>query len=161
MKNLNVIGKLDGMKKYQRWKTSWGNEDVDVFSFLSSEGSPEEALIFCKIILPDLVIFKNFVFLEFRFDEKQISTWATEFENNMAKLQGFVNSVHLYDIFAGYQDDVDKAVFDSLAEAVATSWDMVLKKKFPSHDFVINRYSGEHGYGPAVSFCQLLPFEED
>ncbi|MCC8616785.1 hypothetical protein [Xanthomonas vesicatoria] len=158
MNNLSVISKLDGMKKYLEWRKSWGDEGVDVFSFLSSEGSPEEILVFCKIILPDLVIFNNFVFLEFKFDEEQVCYWATELENDMVKLQSFVNSVRLYDVFSGCQEDVGDTVFEILAEAIATSWEMVLKNKFPSQEFVINRSSGENGYGPVVSFYQKFPF---
>ncbi|MEC3889691.1 hypothetical protein [Xanthomonas campestris] len=159
MKNLNVIRKLDGMKKYQKWKESWGNSDLDIFSFLSNEGSPEEALVFCKILFPDFVIFNDLIFLDFRFDEKQVSAWATELGNDMENLQIFVNSVHLYDVFGGYQEDVDDAVFEALAEAVEISWGMILRNKFPSQNFVVNRSSGEHGYGPVVNFYQVFYFD--
>ncbi len=65
-----------------------------------------------------------------------------------------LNHVYLYDLFTGNLDDISDSVFLQLYKVMQCSWEMSLKKVFPTKEFVIELYNSESDYGPSLTFYQ-------
>jgi hypothetical protein len=155
MIKVNVIKPFEKLDKYESWKRGWKDQDeVDIFSYVSDMCSPEDMLLFCRVLFPDFVIFRGGIFLSRSFDVSVFNSWFEKLDGNMTSVERLMNHTHLYDLFSGCLEDVSDAIFLQLAEVLAVSWRLVLKDKFAEVDFSVNVTCSDRDYGPVVTFYQ-------
>ncbi|WNW12258.1 hypothetical protein RRX38_14265 [Pseudomonas sp. DTU_2021_1001937_2_SI_NGA_ILE_001] len=155
MKKIETTLPLSGLKRYEKWKSTWKNqEEVDEFSYISSVCYPEDCLIFCKLLFPDFILVMDSVFLEQKYDQKNWEQWKKSLNNNRQLIEKTINHTHLYDIFEENPEDIEDAIFKQIAERVLLSWTLILKKQFPDRDFHVEISDSEQDYGPTVTSYQ-------
>ncbi len=156
MKKIHVIPRLNGLVRYERWRSEWGEgSEVDEYSYLSHMCHPEDMLLSCKLLFPDFVSVGGGVFLGSRYDRELFDTWFEKLGGNLQATEKVINHTHLYDVFDGCSDDVDDRVFEQLANVMALSWQLVLREKFPSKTFKVEVSNTDQDYGPVISFYQI------
>ncbi|WP_447754790.1 hypothetical protein [Pseudomonas nicosulfuronedens] len=155
MKKIYSTDEFKGLRRYPAWRDSWENKDaIDIFSYISNVCNPEDVLLFCKILFPDFIEEKNAIILARNFDAASFDVWFSQLDGDVAEVERILNHTHVYDIFSGCPDDVEELVFEQLSEAIAVSWRLILRDKFPSKDFIVEATSSEQQYGPIVTFFQ-------
>jgi hypothetical protein len=153
MKNVDVIKPFEELHKYEAWKKRWKNQgEVDIFSYVSDVCSPEDMLLFCRILFPDFVVFQGGIFLSHTFNVSLFYSWFDKLDSNIASVERLMNHTHMYDLFSGCSEDVSDAIFLQLAEVLAVSWRLVLKDKFTHVDFSVDVTCSDRDYGPIVTF---------
>ncbi|PAU59238.1 hypothetical protein [Pseudomonas sp. PICF141] len=157
MIKINTIKPFSGLSKYELWRSQWADKNsVDVFAYMSDVCSPEDSLLFCRLLFPDFVVVGEAVILESKYNVDVFASWMQSFEGDIGAVERMLNHTHLYDVFAGCTDKVDDVVFEQLCEIVALSWRLVLKDKFPNRLFSVEVSNSDQDYGPVVTFFQVI-----
>lgn len=156
MKIVSSFAKVMGLKKFESWRAGWEEaESIDIFSYVEDVVSPEDSLIFCKLLFPDFVVFEDSVILEMKFDEPAFRVWLDHFSGDKSGVEKVLNHTHLYDVFSGSGSSVDDVVYEQLSNVLAMSWRMVLKERFPGRRFHVEAINSDQEYGPVVMFYQV------
>lgn len=157
MIKINTIKPFSGLSKYELWRSQWADKSgIDIFSYVSDVCSPEDSLLFCRLLFPDFAVVGEAVILENKYDVDVFASWMKSFEGDIGAVERMLNHTHLYDVFAGCADKVDDVVFEQLCEIVALSWRLVLKDKFPERLFSVEVSNSDQDYGPVVTFFQVV-----
>lgn len=156
MIKIKTIKSLRGLSRYPAWKAGWEKkEDIDVFSYISSTCNPEDLLLCCKLLFPDLIVVGDAVLLEHKYEPSRFDMWFSELEGDICAIEKIVNHTHIYDVFEGCSDEVDDAVFEQLSEVISMSWRLLLNSKFPERRFCVDVSNSDQEYGPVVTFYQV------
>ena len=153
---INTIRPFSGLSRYELWASSWAEKDnIDIFSYVSAVCSPEDCLLFCRLLFPDFFVSQGAVILNAKYDHDVFFVWLKKFDGDVRAVEEIMNHTHLYDVFSGCNDEVDDVVFEQLAELVSLSWRLVLKDKFPERKFSVEVSNSDQDYGPTVTFYQI------
>jgi len=156
MKKISVLRPFSNLVKYEEWRSSWGDQSqVDIFSYVSFFCGPEDVLLFCRVLFPDFVVDRGGVFLSRSFEMDNASSWFETLLGDVRAVERLLNHTHMYDIFSSCSQGVSDEIFLQLADAVAVSWRLVLRDKFPEKNFSVEVSNTEQDYGPTVTFYQI------
>lgn len=153
MKKIELINQFTSLDKFERWRSMWkSKETVDIYSYIKASFHPEDALIFCRILFPDVVFYNGGYFLEMNFEEKKVLEWFNSMDGGRQEVEKIVNHIHVYDIFDGCQEDVRDDIFEQLAKIISFSWKIALQESFPGVIFSVEVFSSDKTYGPEITF---------
>ncbi len=142
------------LKRYNAWKNSWSDpESITLDSYVSFNIHPEDALITYGVLFQEFIQIDECVFLKKHFDEANYKSWQDKLDNN-AQIEKVINHIHLYDVFANCQDNVEDDIFEALAEKVGYFWRLRLSNEFPDKNFIVEVSNTDQNYGPEVVFYQ-------
>lgn len=154
---VNSILPMFGLVRYESWKSGWAKKDeIDEYSYISSQCNPEDVLLSSKLFFPDFVVDRNGVFLESKYDSSVVGCWLEKFHGDLQATEKMINHIHIYDVFEGCSEDVDNRVFVQLAEVMAFSWRLVLREKFSDKNFNVLVSNSDQDYGPVITFFQII-----
>ena len=154
--SVNTIKPFVGLSRYESWKSHWAEKStVDIFSYVSEICSPEDVMLFCRLLFPDFVVRDDAVFLESRYDAAIFDVWLEQLNGDVNAVERVMNQIHLYDVFSGTASDVGDVIFEQLADIFAVSWRLVLRDKFPEKKFSVEVSNTEQDYGPTIIFFQI------
>ncbi|WP_411384038.1 hypothetical protein ACK3BK_07635 [Pseudomonas sp. L7] len=153
---VKTIHSMFGLVRYESWKSGWAEKDeIDEFSYISSQCNPEDVLLSSRLFFPDFVVDGNGVFLESKYDGGVVRCWLDQFNGDVQATEKMINHMHIYDVFEGCSEDVDNRVFEQLAEVMAFSWRLVLREKFSDKKFSVVVSNSDQDYGPVITFFQI------
>lgn len=131
---------------------SWirAGEAFDPRTFLQSTATVGEAAAMSMLFWPEFTEYRNGVFLGFLFERRGVDVWFDEFKGDKSAVEGVVNHVHLWDVFAP-KLEAEYAVLVELAPRIAAMWRAALKSAFPTREFVVSVADASEDYGPTIS----------
>ncbi len=148
------------LKKFKEWKEKWEKPDeMDWLSYLSFNCHPEDVLIVGKLFFPEFIERDGLIFLEIKFDEGIYSEWVARLGNDFISIQNVINHVHIYDLFAHCEDDVEDDVFIDICEMLKSTWEIRLKKLYPSISVCVESSFSDQDYGPTLKVYQRKRIE--
>jgi hypothetical protein len=65
-----------------------------------------------------------------------------------------INRVHIYDIFANCEDDVEDSVFERVGAMLKISWSNYLIREFPHKEIIVEYSNDQREYGPTLTAYQ-------
>lgn len=141
--------------RFLEWKKQWGEPDeMDLSDYVSFNIHPEDALSVLALTNPAFVEVDGCVFLGNNFEADNHEKWRDQFEGDKYKLQLLINHVHIYDLFANCNDDVEDSVFEKVGEFLKCSYAHALKSLYPERVFVVSLSIGDEDYGPVLTFYE-------
>lgn len=152
-KIINISEKI--LPKFLEWKKQWDNpEDMSVRDYVSFNVHPEEALMVGAVLQPTFREVDGCIFLDDKFEENNYRQWRKEFDGNKGRLEKLINHVHIYDLFANCNEDVEDDVFEKFGELLKTSYSLALKAMYPEREFIVSLTVGDMDYGPVLLFFE-------
>ncbi|MFI2661534.1 hypothetical protein [Micromonospora carbonacea] len=139
------LSKLPQMKGWIR-----AGEEFDPRSFLQSTASVGEAAAMSILFWPEFTEYRKGVFLGFLFERRGVDAWFDELKGDEVAVEGVVNHVHLWDVFAP-KVEAEYAVLAELAPRIAAMWRAALESTFPARRFVVSVADASEDYGPTIS----------
>jgi hypothetical protein len=146
------------LKVLKEWKLYTGQEQENIYDYISNNINPENVYLIGKYIYtPDIVKFEKGFFLTERISAIGYDVWMGNLNKNIIEVEKIINHIHIYDLFAHFNGDVDENIFLEIGKQMELSWKMYLKHKFPLEEFVINFDDGKNDYGPTITFYNKKP----
>ncbi|WP_155246753.1 hypothetical protein [Salinispora arenicola] len=125
-------------------------EEFDPRTFLLSTATVGEAAAMSTLFWPEFTEYRNGVFLRFLFERRGVDSWFDELKGDRRAVEGVVNHVHLWDVFAP-NSEAEYAVLAELAQRISAMWRAALKSAFPSREFIVSVVDASEDYGPTIS----------
>jgi hypothetical protein len=154
---INSIKAFSHLEQFELWRSQWGKKDqVDIYSYISCMCNPEHSLLFCRILFPDFIVVDGAVFLDFKYDDNIFNVWLERLGGDLCATEKMMNLTHVYDIFSGGDIRISDSdsVFEPISSAIAFSWRLVLRNKFPDKVFCVRESNSDQEYGPTITFYQ-------
>lgn len=139
---------LSKLPQLQGWLTD--GKEFHLYSFLLSTVTVGEAAAVSTLFWPEFTEYRGGVFLGFTFEQRGVDIWFDELKGDMSAVEGVVNHVHLWDVFAP-KSEAEYAVLNDLAQRIAAMWRAALKSAFPSREFIVAVADASEDYGPTIS----------
>ncbi len=127
---------------------------LDKFSYISRNCSPYNALFFCSLLFPSFVYIDGCCILECYYTEENFRNAVQNCGGDKRKIEEGMNNTLIYEVFEHFSGDVSDVVYEEIARIIKISWEMVLKKEMPEHNFIVECVIDEKNYGPVVTFYQ-------
>ncbi|MGH7511174.1 MAG: hypothetical protein ACREMZ_17175 [Gemmatimonadales bacterium] len=140
--DLSKLPQLEGWIK--------AGEEFDPRTFLLATVTVGEAAAMSTLFWPEFVEYRDGVFLKFLFERSGVDVWFDELKGDRSAVEGVVNHVHLWDVFAP-RSEVEYAVLGDVVPRLAAMWRAALKVSFPKREFVVSVVDPSEDYGPTIS----------
>lgn len=141
--------------KFKKWKEEgWTYQDID--AYIGMEIYPEDIEIFSTILLPNLIAYKDRIFIydnifKDEFDaKKSIDLLILSF--GLDDAEKLINRVRIPELFINNIDNTEPSTRMNIAKLIKHNWEYHLLKKFPNKDFTVEITGGK--FDPEVVFYQ-------
>lgn len=141
--------------KYKKWREQ-GWEYQDIGAYIGMEIYPEDIEIFSTVLLPNLIEYKNRIFIHDNISNNEadarkcIDLLILNFGIDDA--EKLINRVRITDLFINKIDNTEHSTCMNIAKLIKHNWEYHLLKKFPNKDFIV-AIIGE-AFEPEVVFYQ-------
>lgn len=150
-----MIISIEKIRKFITWKKEWSNSyQMGISNYISFNIQPDDVLILSKLFFPDFIEFDTCVFLKENFSETNYFVWKEQLNNNNSLIEKVINEIHVYDIFANNDENIEEFVFEEIGKVLQYSWASHLKNIFPTKSFIVDYENNENSYGPTLIIYQ-------
>jgi hypothetical protein len=152
---IKIINSIPNIEKTNTIMNSIEKDSyLDKISYISRNCSPYNAIFFCSLLFPSFVFIDGCYILEYYYTEENFRNAVRNCGGDKRKIEEGMNNTLIYEIFDHFSESVSDVVYEEIAEIIKFSWDMILKKEIPEHNFIVECIIDEQNYGPAVTFYQ-------
>ena len=132
----------------------FGGRPFDPRNFLSETTTVAEASSVLMIVFPELVEYREGVFLKFAFSPANVDVWLNELGDDVSAAEAVVNHVHLWDVFSP-NEEREYAALSEFAHRMAQIWRACLRETFPNRQFEVTVSDDPSDYGTTVTFASV------
>ncbi|MFT9417960.1 hypothetical protein [Acetobacter sp.] len=152
---IKIINSIPNIEKTNTIMNSIEKDSyLDKISYISRNCSPYNAIFFCSLLFPSFVFIDGCYILEYYYTEENFRNAVRNCGGDKRKIEEGMNNTLIYEIFDHFSESVSDVVYEEIAEIIKFSWDMILKKEIPEHNFIVECIIDEQNYGPVVTFYQ-------
>ncbi|WP_273839493.1 hypothetical protein [Providencia rettgeri] len=155
MKKVTLVEEPYDLIRYESWKNEWASpNDIEINDYISDCCNPEDILCSIKLLIPEFLDVDGCILLSDRYEKNNFEEWKKQFGSDLSAIEKMLNHVHVYDLFTGSLDKTSDSVFLQLCKIMQCTWEMSLKKAFPTKEFLVELHNSESDYGPSLTFYQ-------
>lgn len=135
----------DNLRAFREWRSEFQPEP-DAHAYLSQHLDISSAVIFARLLAPELVLVRGCVILKDAYDPENFERWWQTVNGDTVRIEAVLNHLHLWDVFEPDGEEDERAL-ESLANLVARSWDLHASRVRPDRTF---RVEVMDDYGPTI-----------
>lgn len=152
---------MEATELLMRLRERFSGQDTTGFNitdFLHRFGSPLDALWYGSLIWPELVEFREMVFLkdavEDSNDRDRIEQALEHFQHDRMQVERSFNLTELPELFGAHSADLDGSGYDALRDMLLVTWRARLREVFPDREFVVAALTEDQVPGCALTFFE-------
>ncbi len=135
----------DNLRAFREWSSGF-EPAPDAHAYLSQHLDISSAVIFARLLSPELVLERGCVILKDSYDPENFERWWQTVNGDTVRIEAVLNHLHLWDVFDPDGEEDGRAL-ESLASLIATSWRRRASEVFPDRAF---RVEVIDDYGPTI-----------
>jgi hypothetical protein len=128
---------VSALQDYQEWISSGGL--LSLARYADFNLTPDVLVAVTTIFFPSFILYRDAVFLEFRFDKKPCDDWFAYFKGNIKQTEIMCSKVEVSS-YLFYQTLNDDECYHNIAyigAKLVSAWELELRRQFPDRKFKV------------------------